>query len=140
MARPIINGEAYSWSRIVINILGRAVIGVNKIDYKNVKAKSNNYGAGENPVSRTSGSNTPEASIELHMEEIQALRNVSPDGTLTGLPVSDIVVSYQPNNGPIVNHTIHNVEFLEDGVSVGKDTSNEIAQDLPLLPSHISFK
>ncbi len=139
MAKPLINGEAYSWSRIVNNAMGRAVVGIDKISYKEVEDKQNNYGAGQHPVSRSAGQITPEGSVSLHMVELEALVALSPTGRLQDIPPFDWVVSFQPKQGKLVNHTLHNVEFLENSRDLEKG-SGLISQDIPFIISHISWR
>ena len=139
MPKVLINGVAYSWSQIKINILGRQVIGVSKISYSDKEEMQDNYGAGNLPVSRSYGKISCEASIELYMEEIEALQKATPTGRLQDIPEFDVVVSYQPQAGKITNHTLHNARFKENA----RDAGNEdmvIKAEIPLLISHISWK
>lgn len=139
MPKVLINGVAYSWSQIKINILGRQVIGVSKISYSDKEEMQDNYGAGNRPVSRSYGKISCEASMELYMEEIEALQKASPSGRLQDIPEFDVVVSYQPPAGKIVNHTLHNARFKENAREVGNEELN-IKAEIPLLISHISWK
>lgn len=139
MPKVLINGVAYSWSQIKINILGRQVIGVSKISYSDKEEMQDNYGAGNLPVSRSYGKISCEASIELYMEEIEALQKATPTGRLQDIPEFDVVVSYQPQAGKITNHTLHNVRFKENAREAGNEDM-VIKAEIPLLISHISWK
>jgi len=139
MSKILINGQAYSWSQIKINILGRQVNGVTKISYSDKEEMQNNYGAGNRPVSRSYGKIECEAAVELYMEEIEALQKATATGRLQDIPEFDIVVSYQPNAGRIVNHTLHNARFMENGREPGTDDM-AIKKEIPILISHISWK
>ena len=55
MATPLINGINYSWANITVIGLGVPFIGITKIDYNAKQEKTNNYGAGSQPVSRGYG-------------------------------------------------------------------------------------
>lgn len=139
MAKVLINGQAYTWAQIKVNVLGRQINGIAKISYKEKEEMQDNFGAGNRPVSRSYGKITAEGSMELHMEELEALQAATPDGRIQSIPEFDIVVSYQPNQGKIVNHTLHNCRMMENG----REASNEdmlIKTEIPLLISHISFK
>ena len=139
MPKVLINGVAYSWSQVKINILGRQVIGVSKISYSDKEDMQDNYGAGNLPVSRSYGKISCEASIELYMEEIEAIQKASPTGRLQDVPEFNVVVSYQPQLGRIVNHTLHNARFKENGREVGNEDM-VVKTEIPLLISHISWK
>ena len=52
MATPLINGRAYDYAQIEVNILGVPVAGISAISYTEEQEKVNNFGAGSNPVSR----------------------------------------------------------------------------------------
>lgn len=139
MPKVLINGQAYSWSQIKINILGKQVIGVAKISYSEKEDMQDNYGAGNRPISRSYGKIESEASIELYMEEIEALQIASATGRLQDIPEFDIVVSYQPSRGGTVNHILHNARFKENGRDTGADDML-IKKEIPLLISHITWR
>lgn len=139
MSKVLINGTEYSWSQIKLNILGNQVIGVTKITYKEEEEMEDNFGAGNRPVSRSYGKITSEASIEMYASEIEAIQQAVPTGRLQDIPEFDIVVSYQPKLGRIVNHTLHNVRFKNNGRESDTDTM-AIKQELELIVSHISWK
>ena len=54
---PLINGVAYSWASINFTLFGVPVAGIVSIEYNRKQAKTNNYGAGTEPVSRGYGRN-----------------------------------------------------------------------------------
>lgn len=139
MAIPLVNGTAYSWSQIKLNVLGREVFGIDSIKYSEKTSIENNYGAGSLPVSRGYGKSEFEASIALHMEEVEALQAAIPTGRLQDVPEFDVVVSFLPQNGKIVNHTLHNCRF-KNNAREAKEGDMKIAVELELLPSHISWK
>lgn len=139
MSRVLINGQAYVWAQLRVNILGRQVIGISKISYKEAEAMQDNFGAGNRPVSRSYGQITAEGSMTLHMEELEALQAATPDGRIQSIPEFDVVVSYQPTLGRIVNHTLHNCRFMENSREPGKEDML-IEAEVPMIVSHISWK
>lgn len=139
MATPLINGTAYSWAQLKINILGANPAGITAISYKDKEEMQNNYGIGNQPVSRSTGKIEPEASISMHMTELEALQEASPSGRIQDIPEFDIVVSYIPKGGRIVTHTLHNCRFMENGRDL-KQNDMEIVTDVPMILSHISWK
>jgi len=139
MPKVLINGQAYTWAQIKINILGRQIIGVTKITYKESEEMQDNFGAGNRPISRSYGKIETEASIEMYMEEIEALQAATPEGRLQSIPEFDIVVSYQPTLGQIKNHTLHNCRFKENSREPGNEDM-AIKAEIPMICSHISWK
>lgn len=136
--QPLINGTAYSWSQIKLNILGANPTGVTAIDYSEEQEIQNNYGIGNNPVSRGYGAIKPEASITMHMAEVEQLQALTDTGRIQEIPEFDIVVSYLPENGNIVTHTLHNCRFKTNKRDV-KQGDMELTTQINLVISHISW-
>jgi hypothetical protein len=136
---PLINGESYSWSQIVVAIGGVPVAGITELSYKEATEKENIYGQGSLPVSRGYGNTTYEGSITLLMEEVQALIRRSPSGRLSDYAPFDVTVSYLPKNGLPVKHVIQKCEFLETNIETAQgETSIEVA--IPLVIGFIKWK
>jgi hypothetical protein len=113
--QPLVNGTAYSWSQITVNILGIPVAGVTGVSYTEEQEMQDNYGAGNRPVSRGYGNITTEGSITLHMEEVEALQAAVSTGRLQDIPEFDIVVAFLPEGGVITTHTLKNCRFKTNG-------------------------
>lgn len=136
---PLINGESYSWSQIVLSVGGVPIVGCTEIAYKEATEKENIYGQGSLPVSRGYGNTTFEGSITLLFEEVQALIRRSPTGRLTDYAPFDVTVSYLPKNGLSVRHVIQKCEFLESNIETSQgDTS--IPVQIPLVIGSIKWK
>ena len=75
---PLINGINYSWANISLILFGVPVVGITKIDYKRKMKKENNYGAGQQPVSRGYGNYEYEGSIEIYTDEWKRIIAASP--------------------------------------------------------------
>src|SRR5919109_3878864 len=105
---PLINGTAYSWSQIKFALFNVPVAGVHAINYSDEQAIQDNHGAGRRVVSRGYGQITTEGSITLDLAEVQALINASPTGNIMDIPEFDMVVSWLPESGVILTHTLHN--------------------------------
>lgn len=139
MYTPLINGTAYSWAQIKVNILGTPVTGITAIKYTEEQEMQDNFGAGNRPVSRGYGGITAGGSITLHMEEIEALQQASATGSLMDIPEFDIVVSFLPAAGIIRTHTLHNCRFKKNERDI-KQGDMEIAVELDLQISHVTWK
>lgn len=136
---PLINGTAYDWSQIVFNVLGVEVSGVDEISYSEEQEMTDNYGAGNRPVSRSYGQITTEASITLHMEEVEALQAAAPNGRLQEIPEFDLPVAFLPEGGVITVHVLKNVRFKSNSRSISKGDS-AVAVEIPLAVSHIKWR
>jgi hypothetical protein len=135
---PLINGRAYSFVDVVVKIAGVIAPSVMKIDYTEDQEKKNNFGTGERPTSRGKGKIEAKASIDLSMNDVEAIRDVAPDGSLLNLPPFDIEVHFL-NAQKVVTHVIKNCEFVNDGVSAGLD-DQDIKFSFNLIPSHILYR
>jgi len=135
---PLINGRAYSYAEVKIKIAGVEVPSVSKISYSEEQQKENNYGTGSRPVSRGIGKIECKASIEIAMNDVEALRDNARDGSLLKLPTFDIEVSFL-NAQKVVTHTIKNCEFTTDGVEAGVD-DKDVKKSFDLIPSHILYR
>lgn len=136
---PLINGTAYSWAQVKLNILGANPAGITSVKYAAERAIQDNYGQGENPVSRSYGKRTYEASVELYMSEVEALQNSIPTGDLLDIPEFDIVVAYMPEAGQVVTHTLKNCRFKNNGREVSEGDMT-IKVELNLAISHILWQ
>ncbi len=138
MAVPLINGRAYDFAQIEATILGVIVNGISAISYTEEQDKVNNFGAGSRPVSRGHGAINASASLTLSMNETEAIRDASPEGSLVRVPSFDVTVTYL-NEQKVVTHVLKNCEFTNDGVEASQgDTNLERAFDLTC--SHIKYR
>jgi len=138
MAQPLINGQSYSWSQIEVRILNVPVAGITAISYEESEEMQDNWGAGKYPVSRGYGKIEATGSITLEMNEVEALQAAVPTGRLQDIPEFDIVVSYLPQGGNIVTHTLKNCRFKNNKREVNQGDMT-IAVELELLISHIQW-
>lgn len=133
---PLINGREYGWGDIVVNISATSVTGIKAIKYEEDQEKENIYGAGRNPVSRGYGRVKTTGSITLLSATVFAMQAIAPKGKLHNIAPFPIVVSYQPETGPIVKHILKNCEFKKTTFDWKEgDMSKDI--ELELVISHI---
>ncbi len=135
---PLINGESYSYSQIRANVLGVVLYSIKSINYRESQEKTMNYGLGDRPHSSGSGTITTEGSLEIGMNDIEALRDVAPEGSLLKLPRFDIVVTYG-NTQKVVTHVLKNVGFTDDGVE-GSTGDTELSTTYTINFSHIKYR
>lgn len=137
--QPLINGRAYDWASIKMQLLGLTIIGVTAIAYDDTQNKVDNQGAGIYAASRGYGKYEAKAAITLEMKEVERLQQqLGPGRRLQDIPPFSIVVAYVNESNRLVTHTIHNVEFTNNKRDMkAGDTSIEVA--LELITSHISW-
>jgi hypothetical protein len=138
MATPLINGRAYDYAQIQVTILGVPVAGVSAISYSQEQEKVNNFGAGSNPVSRGHGTIDTSASITISMNDVEAIRDVAPNGSLLAIPAFDVSVTFL-NAQKVVTHVIKNCEFTNDGMEATQGDTN-IERAFDLVASHIVYR
>lgn len=138
MAAPLVNGRSFDYSQIIINILGVPIVSVSSITYLEEQEKVNNMGTGNRPISRGHATINASGSLEISMNDVEALRDVAPEGSLLFIPAFDIVVVFGNIQNP-QTHVLKNVEFLNDGIetTVG-DT--DVKRTFDLVISHIQYR
>jgi hypothetical protein len=136
---PLINGKAYEWADITVNIMGIPIAGIDAISYEEDQKMTNNYGAGNRVVSRGYGQIEPIGSITLHAEEINALVNAAPNGRLQDIPEFQVTVAFIPNGGAVMVHKLKMCRFMKNKMD-GKKGDTMIPVELPLIVGDISWK
>lgn len=136
---PLINGEAYSWGQIVLNIFNTPIAGITAIEYEEKQEMTNNFGAGNYPVTQGVGKVEATCKLTVMMEEVEGLVNAAPLRRLQNIPVFDIGVSYiHPATAKIVTHKIMNCRFMNNPRST-KSGDTMIECQLELLCTHIKY-
>ena len=138
MATPLINGRAYDFAQIEVNILGVPVAGVTAISYSEEQEKVNNFGAGSRPVSRGHGAINASGSITISMNDVEAIRDAAPFGSLLQIPSFDISITFL-NAQKVVTHVLKNCEFLNDGVEASQGDT-DLVRSFDLVLSHIVYR
>ncbi len=133
---PLINGKAYEWADIALNILGTQFFGVTSIEYAENQDMKNVMGAGRYANSRTYGQIEATASITLLMSELEALQSVAPFGRIQDIPEFDIPVAYLDDSLTTVRHTLKNVRFTNN-MRTSEPGNNAIECKVELILSHI---
>jgi len=135
---PLINGKAYEYADITVNILGVPFLEVTAIEYSETANIENIYATGRYPIARGHGTVEPTAKITILMGDVQNLVSVAPNGRLHDIPEFDIIVTYTDVNLIPVTHKIKNVRFKNNVISSATgDTS--IPVEIDLVPSHIEW-
>jgi len=133
---PLINGIAYSWSTITFNLFGVPVAGIVSIEYKRKQAKTNNYGAGVEPVSRGYGKKEYEGSIEIYLDEWKKVISAAPSRDPMAIGWFDIPVGYGNSIADLTKDTLRAVEFMEDPFTA-KEGDTKLTVKIPLIIGQI---
>lgn len=135
---PLINGKAYSWSSVTVQIFGSEIKGISAINYKESQKKENQYGIGSQPTSRMHGNVEYTGSITFEMKEIERIRDAiqSPKKSLLSIPMFPVTVTFE-DNYKVVTHVLQNCEFTEDGNDL---KNNEAANmTIPIIFAGIDY-
>lgn len=131
----VINGSTYNWAqiRIPFSNMTTPIIGVTNISYSSSREFENVYAAGDQPIARSSGNVTYEASITLLKDEVVRIQNSSPFGDITLLDPFEIIVSYRSDiASKVTTETLKNVQFTSNPTTVSQN-DKQIAVELPLI-------
>ena len=138
MSVPLINGKAFDYVGITAIVLGVPLPSISQINYTEEQEKTNNFGTGNRPVSRGKAAIEASASFEISMNDVEALRDVAPDGSLLLIPAFDIIIVYGNPQKP-VTHVLKNCEFTNDGVETSQGDT-DIKRTFDLVISHVKYR
>lgn len=129
---PLINGIAYSWSTIEFVLFGVPVSGIVNIEYKTKQTKTNNYGAGLEPISRGYGKKEYDGSIEIYLDEWKKIINAAPSRDPLAIGWFPITVIYGNSIADLTSDILRGVEFLEDPFNA-KEGDTKLTVKIPLI-------
>lgn len=129
---PLINGVAYTWSTIGFCLFGIPVAGIVNIEYNRKQEKTNNYGAGTEPVTRGYGRKTYDGSIEIYLDEWKRIIAAAPNRDPLTIGWFDIPVVYGNSVADATTDILRAVEFLEDPFSA-KEGDTKLTVKIPLI-------
>lgn len=135
----LINGVNYSWSNVKLVLFGVTVIGITKIDYKNKQKKENNYGMGDQPISRGYGNKEPEAKITVYLDEWKKIIAQAPNRDPLSIEPFDVQVSFGGGRVPATLDVLQACEFTEDPFSIGQGDTKSMVE-LPLIVGAIAHR
>jgi hypothetical protein len=133
---PLINGIAYSWSTVALTLFGVPVAGIVNIEYNRKQEKTNNYGAGTEPVSRGYGRKSYDGSIEIYLDEWKKIIAAAPFRDPLAIGWFDIQVIYGNSIADATSDTLMAVEFMDDPFSA-KEGDTKLTVKLPLIIGQI---
>ena len=138
MAAPLVNGIAFDFVQLTPLFLGVPLVSMSSITYEEVQEKVNNFGVGNRPVSRGRGAIDASGSMEISMNDIEAIRDIAPNGSLLLIPASDFILIFgKPQN--IQTHVLKNLEFTNDGVT-GTQGDTDLKLTLNFVISNVQYR
>ena len=138
MAAVLVNGRAYDFTQLTCLYLGVPLASLSSIDYEETQEKKNNFGTGNRPVSRGHGAIDASGSMELSMNDIEAMRDAAPDGSLLMFPSSEFILVFGNVQG-VQKHVLKNLEFTTDGGG-GKTGDTGLKRTLNFAISHVQYR
>lgn len=131
----LINGINYSWGDITLILFSVPIVSINDITYSIDQKKVDNYGAGNQPISRGRGNKTyKNGSITIMWDELRQILKNAPFTSLVNIPPFSIPIIFQNvlSGLPPQTDTLLNVEFTEDPFS-SKQNDTAIWCKLPFI-------
>ena len=110
----VINGYNYADAKITFN--GIDLPGITSFDLSPTQTKTNNYGLGGNPVSRSRGNKEYTGNLEMDYDTMNLLAVLSPTGLLIDIPVGILILSLVRPGGGKEIATANFTEFMGDGL------------------------
>ena len=128
----LINGINYSWGNISVVLFGTPITGILGINYKAKQKKENNYGAGNEPVSRGYGMFEYEGSIELYVDTWKGIIASSPGRNPLLIKPFTIPITFGGDSVITSKDVLYAVEFMEDPFT-GKSGDTKLTVTIPLI-------
>mgnify|MGYP000072952152 CR=1 FL=1 len=128
----LINGINFSWGNLSLVLFNSVVIGVTEIEYKEKQVKENNYGMGQQPVSRGYGNEEYEGSITMYLDEWKRIIKASPNNKPLSIAPSDIQICFAGSRILPNKDVLKMVEFLENPMSA-KQGDTKLLVTIPLI-------
>lgn len=117
-----LNGYSYADGKATFN--GIDLPGVTSFDFNATQQKSNNYGLGANPVSRSRGNREFTGSIEMDYDTQKALSKISVTNLIKDLPYGVMIFTLEREDGGKEIITMPFFEFMGDGISGSQGDEN----------------
>ena len=116
----MINGKAFSWEDITIDLPHGTLVRVSKIEYSDEKDLKEVYGRGSNPVAYGSGNYKSNFKLTLGREEYERLKDYCIRQKIQGfyqLPPFTTTVCYANADRPTVIDFLHQCKFTKTSTS-----------------------
>jgi len=135
------NAEEYGWKDLQVMFLGRPVIGLRGLRFKESQEKTNVYGAGKKPVARTRGNVMYEGEVKVLLSELVAMLQSQGNNAkgVMSIPPFDIAVSFAPDEGGVItSFSLVYCEFTENEVNLNQG-DQQVEITLPIIIGDIKW-
>jgi hypothetical protein len=140
MSEIAINGELYTYANVRINLLGRNLVGIKGIEYKDSQEVKGVKGRGKKDIGYVSGNYTAEAKLMLEMSEVEALnRSLAPGDSIMDIEQFDIPVVFTNKNNLLVTHVLKGCKFMGQNRTGKAGEVKEFEVELPLYVAEIQW-
>lgn len=136
MGEVLMNGVRQGWGDMEFIVLGMPISGITELSLETKQEKSNEMGAGNEPVHRGRGSKSYSGKIKLYNYEIQKILDKLPPGAdLTDVaPFTINIVMKAVGNDPLRRIDVPMVEFQSSGLNLAlKQGDKSVSVDLDLV-------
>lgn len=131
-------GRVAGWNQHQVVLMGRQLVGISKISYKDSTEVEAVYGAGGMPIGTGEGNYKAECSMTLLKEEVEGLLGSLPTGTrLQDIPPTDVPV-LTIRNGRTTKDVIRNFRFTGLGKEVSQNDKS-VYLEMPCFCTHIDW-
>jgi hypothetical protein len=114
MGPVLINGVNYSWSSLNNLAFGIPVTGITEIEWSREQDKENNYGAGQEPISRGYSNIKYSGSITCYKDFWAAVCNAAPGKDPLRIAPFNWTLLFGDSNTQFFTEVLKNFEFLKD--------------------------
>lgn len=128
----LINGINYSWPNLTNIAFGVPVVGILAISYNRKQNKENNYGLGQEPISRGYANVTYEGKITVYKDWWKSVCDAAPNKDPLAIAPFDWVLNASGPSVPSLNETLKAFEFLEDNFSANQGDT-KLTMDVPFI-------
>jgi len=125
-----LNGFSYADGKATFN--GLELPGVTSFEFNPTQSKTNNYGLGKNPVSRSRNNVEYSGSMEMDYDTQKILSQLSPTGLLIDVPVGVMVFTLERADGDKEIITMPFFEFQGDGIG-GTQGDENLTQSIDVI-------
>lgn len=141
MPTALVNGSAWGWASIKLNLFGVPVVGVTEIEYGQKQKKENLFGAGNIPIARGYGNKEPEGSISLYLDEWNKIIAAAATTDPNDIPPFNIQVLFGKTSINFKQDNLLACEFADDPFTAKQGDTKFIVK-IPLiigLVKHVAF-
>jgi hypothetical protein len=140
------DGIKESWVNVKIFLSNstKPIVGVKGLSYTETNSKVAEYGIGSQPIGYSSGRYEYDGSINLYLNEVEALQTVAfqqgdPQGSITTILPFDVIITIGKTGSttPPKTQVLKNVVFQSNGRTLAEGDGAAISVEIPILFSHI---